>query len=72
VFIQVNLALERNNNHIVASLFNGQGQVVQQVFEKNIQNGSIQLDVRNLPSGNYILAVNTEEGYAIRTIAICH
>ncbi|MEZ4918063.1 MAG: PA domain-containing protein [Saprospiraceae bacterium] len=71
-YVNLNLSLESTSDRVVASIFNGMGQVVKQEIVKNFQNGTIRFDVNNLPTGNYIMTVNTGEGYAVRNVVVCH
>ena len=71
-YVNLNLALETANDKVVVSLFNGMGQVVTQEVLNNFQNGTVRFDVNNLPSGTYLMTIQTQEGYAVRPVAVCH
>ena len=71
-YVNLKLSLESNNDRVVVSIFNGQGQAVAQEIQKNFQNGNFRFDTNNFPSGTYLMTIHTEEGYAVRPIAICH
>lgn len=68
----VNLDFGKNTPNAVVSLMNGLGKVVRSERLSNFQNGQLNFNVNNLASGTYLLSIRTNEGVAIRKVAVCH
>jgi hypothetical protein len=72
-FVQVDIALDKENTAITVSLIDLKGRVVDSKTIKDVQSGSIKMDTKNLPSGNYGLLVRTSgEGTLMKNLMICH
>lgn len=72
-FVQVDMALDKENAAVTVSLIDLKGQIVASKTMKNIQNSSIKMDTQHLPSGNYGILVRTSgEGTLMKNLMICH
>ncbi len=72
-YLRLDLTLENQGSNVNVALTNAVGQVFHRESLKNFQNGTpVTMDVKTLPSGNYFLTIRTDEGVAIKQVAICH
>ena len=72
-FVQVDMALDKENAAVTVSLIDLKGRIVASKTMKNIQNSSIKMDTQSLPSGNYGILVRTSgEGTLMKNLMICH
>ncbi|MCW5923610.1 MAG: T9SS type A sorting domain-containing protein [Saprospiraceae bacterium] len=71
-YVYLNLDLESTNKQVVVSLFDMGSQPVRQSVVRNIQEGQIRLDVKDLPVGTYIMTIRTDEGVAVQKVMVLH
>lgn len=72
-FVQVTLALDEVNPSVAVSILDSRGSLVNATrVERNFQNGVMNFDVQQLPSGLYYLWVRTAEGSTMKKVSICH
>jgi hypothetical protein len=71
-FFQLDLRLSAANKKIVVSLFDWQGRAMASAQKPDFQEGVISFEVKNLPSGVYLLWIRTDEGSTMRQVMICH
>ena len=70
--LRLNLDLAGQNSQIKVSIISGLGRTLRSQLLKNFQNGQINFDVRDIPSGVYLMQIQTEEGRATTKVSICH
>ncbi len=70
--LRVDLDLAAKNEKVTMVLVDWMGRLVRTQVLSNFEAGVVNLNVADLPSGNYILSVQTEEGRTARKVAICH
>ncbi|MFN4257126.1 MAG: T9SS type A sorting domain-containing protein, partial [Saprospiraceae bacterium] len=70
----VNLKLELDgiNKSVAVRMLDWTGRVVSLETRRNIQNETFTFDTANLPSGVYMMWISTEEGTAVKKVAVCH
>ena len=72
-FVNVTLALDEVNPSVAVSILDSRGSLVNATrVERNFQNGVMNLDVKQLPSGLYYLWVRTAEGSTMKKVSVCH
>lgn len=72
-FVNLELKLDAVNPSVAVSILDGRGKLVTgSQVEKNIQNGVMNLDVKNLASGVYYLWIRSAEGSTMKKIVVCH
>ncbi|MEZ4918064.1 MAG: T9SS type A sorting domain-containing protein [Saprospiraceae bacterium] len=71
-YVILSIELPQEDRDIRISLFNAQGQVVKQQRLRDFESGTIQIEVRDLPPGNYILALNGRETSVVRKLIVYH
>jgi len=72
-YVNLELKLDAVNPSVAVSILDAQGRLaVSSKVEKNLQNGVMNFNVNNLPSGNYFMWIRTAEGSAMKQISICH
>jgi hypothetical protein len=72
-FVNVELNLENLNPSVAISVVDNKGRMVSGTkVEKNFQNGVVNLNTANIPSGTYYLWIRTAEGSTLKPVAICH
>ncbi|MFN0173975.1 MAG: PA domain-containing protein [Saprospiraceae bacterium] len=72
-YVNLELKLDAVNPSVAVSILDAQGRLaVSSKVEKNIQNGVMNFNVNNLPSGNYFMWIRTAEGSAMKQISVCH
>lgn len=71
-FIRVQLSLNEVNPSVGFTLINGQGRAVRSLTQRNFQNGAVNIDAKDLPSGVYLLWVRTAEGGRMEKVMVCH
>lgn len=70
--VNVNLSLASVNKSVAVRLLDWTGRVVNFEKRQNAQNEQIAFDTKSLPSGVYMLWISTEEGTAVKKVAVCH
>lgn len=70
--LRLELNLKSLSRFVNVSLFDLWGQHVARQSKADFHQGTIDFEVGGLPSGTYLLWIRTEEGSAIRKVAICH
>lgn len=71
--VTINLQLARTNQSVVVRLLHYDGSLVQLEKYSQFQNGSVTLSTQNLPSGKYLMQVQTsDEGSALIPVMVCH
>ena len=68
--LEINLS--KVNDAVSISLIDWTGRFVSTQLLKNFQNGQTTFDVSTLPSGAYLVQVNTGEGVTVRKVSVCH
>ena len=71
-FIRVNLRLQEQNPTVGFTLLDGRGRVVRTSTQRNVQDGTFQIESKDLPSGAYLLWVRTAEGGRTVKVMVCH
>jgi len=72
-FVNVELNLENLSPSVAISVVDNKGRMVSGTkVEKNFQNGVVNLNTANIPSGTYYLWIRTAEGSTLKPVAICH
>lgn len=72
-FVNLELKLETVSPSVAVTIMDAKGRAVSGTrVEKNFQNGTMNFNVNDLPSGVYYLWVRTAEGSAMKQVAICH
>lgn len=71
-YLHLNLDLAGQNSQIKVSIISGLGRTLRSQLLKNFQGGQIHFDVRDIPSGVYLMQIQTEEGRATTKVSICH
>lgn len=71
-FMRLNIALNEVSPSVGVTLIDGQGRSVRSLVQRNFQNGTIELQTKDLPSGTYLVWVRTAEGARVEKVAICH
>lgn len=72
-YVNVELKLDEVNPSVAVTILDAQGRKVSGTqVEKNFQNGILNFNVTQLPSGVYHVWVRTAEGSAMKQIAVCH
>ncbi|MEZ4918065.1 MAG: T9SS type A sorting domain-containing protein [Saprospiraceae bacterium] len=69
-YLNIEMQLKKPTGKIRLSLFDSQGRVVKSQNLQHLVNETIQFDVKDLPAGTYILAINTGVEYAVRQVHI--
>lgn len=70
VVLDLNLATQSSS--VVVSIVNPMGQKLSSQVVNNFKNGQINLDVKSVPSGVYMMTIRTEEGIGVKKVMICH
>jgi hypothetical protein len=71
-YLRLNLELEATQS-VTAQLIDLQGRIVSTEIARDFQNGQIDFNVRNLPSGVYTLWLRTDkEGAVMEQVMVCH
>ncbi len=71
--VTVNLQLAHTNEQVVVRLLHYDGSLVQLEKHNYFQSGSLVLSTKNLPSGKYLVHVQTsDEGSAMIPVMVCH
>ncbi len=72
-YVNVGFSLEGVNPSVAVSILDEKGRVVigSQVV-KNIQNGVMNFDAKQLPSGVYYAWIRTAEGSTMKPVSVCH
>jgi hypothetical protein len=72
-YFNLELNLDAVNPSVAASILDGNGRIVNATkVVKDFQNGVINFDVKQLPSGVYYLWVRTAEGSTMKKVSVCH
>lgn len=72
-FVNVNLELETVNASVMVSILDNRGRLVGNTqVQKNFQQGTLNFNVQQLPSGTYYVWVRSAEGSTMKPVAICH
>lgn len=69
---RLNLELAEQNSAVNVSILTGLGHTMRSQTLKDFQSGLINFNVSDIPSGNYLVWIRTEEGQAVTKISICH
>lgn len=70
--VNMKLELDGINKSVAVRMLDWTGRVVSLETRKNIQNETFTFDTANLPSGMYMMWISTEEGTAVKKVAVCH
>ena len=72
-FVQVNLDLAGVNPSVAVSILDNRGRLVGNTqIQKNFQQGVLNFNVQQLPSGTYYVWVRSAEGSTLKPVAVCH
>ncbi len=72
-YFNLELNLDAVNPSVAATILDGNGRIVNATkVVKDFQNGVINFDVKQLPSGVYYLWVRTAEGSTMKKVSVCH
>ena len=71
-FVRLNLNLNEVSPSVYVNLIDGRGRTVRTATQRNLQNGTISIETKDLPSGTYLVWVRTAEGGRVEKVAICH
>ena len=70
--MRLNLDLQEQNSHVRVSIMSGMGRTLRSQSLRDFKSGQINFDVRDIPSGTYLMWIQTVEGQAITKVSICH
>jgi PA domain/Secretion system C-terminal sorting domain len=70
--LTLNFNLAKNSKNAYISVVDMKGHTITSHHLANVQNGTHAIDVKNVPSGNYAIIVQTDEGATARKISVCH
>ena len=68
--VRLNLDLAKQSSKVYISIFSLTGQTVRTKTLSDFQSGQINFDVRDVPSGTYLMRVFTDEGRALAKVSI--
>lgn len=71
-FVRLNLNLNEVSPSVYVNLIDGRGRTVRTATQRNLQNGTISIETKDLPSGTYMVWVRTAEGGRVEKLSICH
>jgi hypothetical protein len=70
--VRLNLELTKPNSAVNVSILSGLGNTLRSQTLRDFQSGQINFDVRDVPSGTYLMWIRTTEGQTITQVTICH
>ena len=70
--VTLNLDLKAKSNTVNVSILSGLGNTMRSQTLKDFQNGQINFNVTDVPSGTYLMWIRTAEGQAMTKVTICH
>ncbi len=71
-FVNLNLDLAGVNKQVLITILTPAGQVVRSQNLNDFQSGQVRFEVKDVPSGTYLMWIRTEEGVTVQKVAICH
>jgi hypothetical protein len=72
-FVNLEFNLDAVNPSVAVSILDGNARKVTETrVERNVQNGVMNFNVEQLPSGVYYVWVRTAEGSTMKKVSICH
>jgi hypothetical protein len=71
-FVNLNLDLAAVNKQVMVTIFTPNGQIVRSQNLSDFQSGQVRFEVKDVPSGTYLMWIRTEEGVTVQKVAICH
>ncbi len=70
--VRLNLELAEQNSAVNVSILSGLGNTLRSQTLRDFQSGQINFDVRDVPSGTYLMWIRTTEGQTMTKVTICH
>jgi len=71
-YINLNLDLEKVNERVAITILTPSGRLIRSQHLSDFQSGQVRFDVKDVPSGTYLMWIRTAEGNTIKQVAICH
>ncbi len=71
-YVNLNLDLESVNERVAITILTPSGRLIRSQHLSDFQSGQIRFDVKDVPSGTYLMWIRTAEGVTIKQVAICH
>ena len=70
--LSMDLNLKNAGSDVYVTIASPLGQLALAQTLKSFQNGKINFNVANVPSGTYLMTVRTNEGVGVQKVSICH
>ncbi len=70
--LRLNLELENKNSAVNVSILGGFGNALRSQTLRDFQSGQINFDVRDIPSGTYLMWIRSTEGQTMTQVVVCH